>query len=199
MFIKLKYYFYGMKLTKVHFLPQWALWFVLLVLFEGCSINLTKGIQNASSDFIFFKEFSINYGGKTLVPPKELVQEYSAIINPEQYHPDKCYGKASIYIDVQEKTTSAWYLGLVILPIWPILPVNEVLVYNMDAQIYCNNQVVHHLQLKEEEHIQATFYGPLRSDLVNKASSLMHQKLIRRMEYELQPHSTAEMNMAWSM
>lgn len=81
-----------------------------------------------------------------------------------------------------------------IIPFWPILPVDETLSFTLRARIFCNGTLVKHVEFSEQEQIKATVYGRMRSDLINNAAKEMHRKLIQRLRFELQGSRQADLN-----
>ena len=146
----------------------------------------------------FFEKITLYYGGKSQVASKELLQEYSNAATQTSYAREGCRGNASIFVRVkQDSPQSAWTLGAVIIPFWPILPVDETLHFTFRANIYCNNSLVRKIEFFEQEKIKATLYGRLRSDIINDAARETHKKLVQRIQYELTDRQ-ADLNSAIS-
>lgn len=180
-----------------------ALWAAIFVAgLSGCSVNLLHGnsgstISTESADS-FFEKITLYYGGKTQVASKELLQEYSNAATQTSYAREGCRGNASIFAQVkQDSPPSAWTLGAVVIPFWPILPVDETLSFTFRTNIYCNNTLVKQIEFFEQEKIKATVYGRLRSGIINSAAKEMHKKLVQRIHYELTDRQ-ADLNSAIS-
>lgn len=174
-----------------------------LLSFTGCSVNLQQGnLENVpltSEKFSFFGNIPLIYGGDTLELSQNLLRAYTAAAAPEVYPREICRGTAEIKATVQQNSTqSSWTVGATIIPFWPILPVDETLSFAMTARIFCNGTMVKHVEFSEEELIKATFYGRLRSDIINSAAREMHTKLVQRLHFELGDNRPADMNSALS-
>lgn len=177
--------------------------FSLLILFTGCSVNLQQGnlegIPLTQEKFSFFGNIPFVYGGDTLELSQDLLRAYTAAVSPETYPRNVCRGNAEITASVrQESPKSSWTLGAAIIPFWPILPVDETLDFSLKARIFCNGTLVRHVEFSEQERIQATFYGRMRSDIINSAASEMHRKLVQRLRFELGNERQADLNSALS-
>jgi len=156
----------------------------------GCSTNLTKGdLENVpltTEKYSFFGNIPFIYGGDSLELDQDLLKAYTAAASAEAFPREHCRGDAAIQANVlQNEPASAWTLGAVIIPFWPIFPVNETITYQLDARIFCNGTLVKHVEFMEQERVHAVLYGRLRSDLLNKTSNEMHRKLVQRLAYEL--------------
>lgn len=171
----------------------------LPMVFIGCSVNLLQGdLENVpltEEKYSFFGKMPLIYGGDSLEISQDLLKAYTAAASPETYPRNSCRGSASIVAEVtQESPRSSWTLGAVIVPFWPILPVDETLNFALTARIFCNGELVRRIEFSEEERIQATVYGRLRSDLINKAAQRMHRKLVERLRFELEESRQTDMN-----
>lgn len=171
----------------------------VFLLLAGCSVNLQQGdldkVPLTTEKYSFFGNIAFVYGGDTLELSQDLLRAYTAAAPAESYPRESCRGNAEIVADVrQESPKSAWTLGAVIIPFWPILPVDETLSYSLKARIYCNGTLVKHVELREQERFAATFYGRMRSDLINGVSREMHRKLVQRLAFELQDNRKADLN-----
>jgi len=174
----------------------------LLGCLAGCSVNLQQAnlenITLTQEKFSFFGNIPFIYGGDTLELNHNLLRAYTAAASPESYPRESCRGNAEITATIlQESPRSLWTLGAII-PFWPILPVDETLNFSLKARIFCNGTLVKHVEFTEQEHIQATLYGRLRSDLINNAASEMHRKLVQRLSYELGDNRQADLNFVLS-
>lgn len=167
----------------------------------GCSINLAKpsGIENSNSTQgpSFFTDFSILFNGNKILPSQELEQEYNSAIDLAKYPKEQCSGKIQIDVAIQQgQESSPWAIPLAFIPIWPLQPVDETWSYFFSSEFICNKTIVKKINFTESQKIRATFYGKLRSDLVNEASREMHSKLIHRLAFELQENRPADLNSA---
>lgn len=172
---------------------------ILLAFLSGCSVNLQQGnlenIPLTQEKFSFFGNIPFVYGGDSLELSQDLLRAYTAAATPEDYPRNSCRGNAEIIASVkQESAPSSWTLGAVIIPFWPILPVDETLSFTLRARIFCNGTLVKHVEFSEQEEITATVYGRMRSDLINNAAKEMHRKLIQRLRFELQGSRQADLN-----
>lgn len=172
----------------------------VFLLFSGCSINLTtigneKGVS--TSEAPFFSNMTLFHNGKALALSKSLQNEYSKAINVNAYPSSSCYGTANIQTSVKgadKVPGDAWYIATAFIPIFPIKPVNEDWTYRFSAKIYCENMLVHQYEFIESEHVEAFWFGALRSDLVNEASATMHKKLIERLKFEMNEKRQTDFN-----
>ena len=169
----------------------------------GCSVHLTRGNQKEKTvdeipqdrSTFLFQAIPMVLGADTLQLEQDLLFAYDKAAPLESFPREQCQGTAQILAQVrQNKETGASSLPLVIFPFWPIQPVDETWTYKLNARIDCNGAVVKQLEFIEEETIQATLYGKLRSDLLNGASTAMHQKLLARLSFELGYHYNADLN-----
>lgn len=172
---------------------------ILLAFLSGCSVNLQQGnlenIPLTQEKFSFFGNIPFVYGGDSLELSQDLLRAYTAAATLEDYPRNSCRGNAEIIASVkQESAPSSWTLGAVIIPFWPILPVDETLSFTLRARIFCNGTLVKHVEFSEQEQIKATVYGRMRSDLINNAAKEMHRKLIQRLRFELQGSRQADLN-----
>jgi hypothetical protein len=134
-------------------------------------------------------------GTDTLQLEQDLLFAYDRAAPREDFPRENCQGSAQILASVRQNgQTGNESIPLVIFPFWPIQPVNETWTYKLDARIYCGGSVVKQVEFTEEETIQATLYGKLRSDLLNQASAAMHQKLLARLSFELGYRYNADLN-----
>lgn len=164
----------------------------------GCSMQLTQGdlegIPLTEEKFSFFGNIPFIYGNDTLELSQELLRAYTKAVSEIDFSREFCRGEASIKATVvQNEPNSAWNLG-VLIPLWPILPVNESWTYALSARVFCNGTLVRHIEFIEQQDINAILYGRLRTDLVNKASSEMHRKLVQRLTFELNANRLTDMN-----
>lgn len=172
---------------------------ILLAFLSGCSVNLQQGnlenIPLTQEKFSFFGNIPFVYGGDSLELSQDLLRAYTAAATPEDYPRNSCRGNAEIIASVKQVSApSSWTLGAVIIPFWPILPVDETLSFTLRARIFCNGTLVKHVEFSEQEQIKATVYGRMRSDLINNAAKEMHRKLIQRLRFELQGSRQADLN-----
>ena len=136
--------------------------------------------------YSFFGNIPMVYNGDTLQLSENLLRAYTAAASPTIYPRKHCRGVATINAKVtQNSEGSALALGAVIIPFWPLVPVNEIWTYQLNASIYCDGTLLKHIEFTEENQVRSDFYGPFRSDILNKASREMHRKLVQRLSYEL--------------
>ena len=165
---------------------------------SGCSMKLTQGdlegIPLTDENYSFFGNIPFIYGGDSLELSQDLLRAYTKAASEQDFPREACRGEAAIKATVvQNDPTSAWYLG-VLIPFWPILPVNESWTYSLSARIFCNGTLARHVEFIEQQDVKATFYGRLRTDLVNKSSREMHRKLVQRLTFELNANRQTDMN-----
>ena len=185
-----------------HLLPCLA--FLLCNAFWGCSVQLTRGdMENKESpgtnaqsvETFLFRNIPLIVGTDTLWLEQDLLFAYNSAVTQNVYPQPQCQGTAQILANVRQNgQTGAESIPLVIFPFWPIQPVDETWTYKLDAQIRCEDAVVKQVEFTEEETIQATLYGKLRSDLLNQASVEMHRKLAHRLAFELDYRYNADLN-----
>lgn len=170
-----------------------------IALLAGCSVNLTRGdlegIPQTTEKYSFFGNIPFIYGGDTLELDQNLLRAYTVAASAEAYPRESCRGDATVQASVEKKDKgSAWTLGAVIIPFWPIMPVNETWTYSVDARVFCNGILVKHVEFSEEGSVKASFYGRLRSDLLNDMSDELHRKIVQRLTFELSDDRPADMN-----
>ena len=125
-----------------------------------------------------------------------LLRAYTAAADSEAFPREHCRGVAAVQAQVQQNApASAWGLGATIIPFWPALPVDETWTYTLSARIFCDGTLVKRVEFTEESRVQAFWYGMMRSDLLNEASSEMHKKLVQRLSFELR-NRQADLNSA---
>lgn len=170
----------------------------MLLLGTSCSVDLTRlGGLDQPKTIPFFEPITINYGGESILLDVQLQRAYTAAVDTSVYPMESCRGNINIDATVQqnrEETGRAWSIPLVLIPIWPITPVDETLKYHMTTHIFCNGSLTFKAEFDESELVRAFWYGMLRSDLVNKASEAMHQRLLNRLKYELQLKRNTDLN-----
>lgn len=167
---------------------------------SGCSMKLTQGhlegIPLTDENYSFFGNIPFIYGRDSLELSQDLLKAYTKAASEQDFPREACRGEATIKATVkQNEPHSAWNIGILI-PFWPILPVNETWTYTLSARIFCNGTLVHHVEFIEQQDIRATFYGWFRTDIVNKASKEMHRKLVQRLSYELNSNRLTDLNSA---
>lgn len=166
----------------------------------SCSTNLTAvgNPQATNSAHKFFEEILLYYNGEAKPLSEPLLDAYSSITEESTYFKTNCHGTANIVASVNQvnEGKSIWYLGAAFIPFFPALPVNEDWTYKLSADIFCEDHLVRHFEFIESEHIEAFWFGAFRSDLVNKASINMHQKLIERLKFELKESRPDDLNSA---
>ncbi|ACX75852.1 putative lipoprotein [Fibrobacter succinogenes subsp. succinogenes S85] len=165
---------------------------------SGCSMNLTQGdlegIPLTEENYSFFGNIPFIYGGDSLELSQDLLRAYTKAASEKEFSRESCRGEATIKATVhQNEPNSAWNIG-VLIPLWPILPVNESWTYELSARIFCNGTLVRHVEFIEQQDINAILYGRLRTDLVNKASNEMHRKLVQRLAFELNGNRLTDLN-----
>lgn len=174
-----------------------------LSVLSACSVNLAK----AGSEFLtgdrpehaFYKEIVLYFDGKAMPLPDELQKAYSSAISERAFPSDRCHGTASILATAAPSDSSegsAWYVGAAFIPLWPALPVSEDWTFTFSTQIFCDETLVQSLEFIESEHVEAFWYGALRSDLVNAAAAEMHRKLIERLAFEFHEQRQTDLNSA---
>ena len=169
-------------------------------LLSGCSMNLTQGdlegIPLTDEKYSFFGSIPFIYGNDTLELSEDLLRAYTKAASTDDFPRESCRGDAKIVATVkQNEPNSAWNIGILI-PIWPILPVDESWTYAFTGRIFCNGTLVRHVEFIEQQDINVTFYGRFRTDLVNKASNEMHRKLVQRLAFELNTNRPTDLNSA---
>ena len=153
-----------------------------------------EGIPLTDENYSFFGNIPFIYGGDTLELSQDLLKAYTKAASETKFPRESCRGEASIKATVQQnKPNSAWSLGILI-PLWPILPVNETWTYALSARVFCNGTLVHHVEFIEQQDVMAILYGWFRTDIVNKSSKEMHRKLVQRLAFELNTNRQADMN-----
>ena len=167
---------------------------------SGCSMKLTQGdlegIPLTDENYSFFGNIPFIYGNDSLELSQDLLRAYTKAANDTDFPRESCRGDASVKATVvQNEPPSAWNLG-VLIPFWPILPVNESWTYALSARIFCDGALVRHIEFIEQQDIKATLYGQLRTDLVNNASNEMHRKLVQRLTFELNANRPTDLNSA---
>ena len=174
-----------------------------LSLLGGCSVNLSQAggasLMGDRPEHPFYKEIVLHFDGKAQQLSADLQKAYSSAISEHAFPSDRCYGTADIHASVtpfDSAEGSAWYVGAAFVPLWPMLPVNEDWTFTFSTQIYCDSTLVHSLEFIESEHVEAFWYGALRSDLVNDAATEMHRKLIERLAFEFHEQRQTDLNSA---
>ena len=170
----------------------------LAAILSGCSMKLTQGdlegIPLTDESFSFFGNIPFIYGSDSLELSQDLLQAYTKAASETEFPRNTCRGNATIKATVQQnEPNSAWNIG-VLIPLWPILPVNESWTYELSARIFCNGALVRHVEFIEQQDISAILYGRLRTDLVNRASREMHRKLVQRLAFELNSNRLTDLN-----
>lgn len=171
---------------------------VFTAFLSGCSMNLTQGdlegIPLTDEKFSFFGNIPFIYGGDTLELSQDLLRAYTKAASETEFPRNTCRGEATIKATIkQNEPNSTWNIG-VLIPLWPILPVNESWTYELSARVFCNGTLVRHVEFIEQQDINAILYGRLRADLVNKASNEMHRKLVQRLAFELNGNRLTDLN-----
>jgi hypothetical protein len=135
--------------------------------------------------------------GHSISPEEPSVRmHFTAAADAEAFPREHCRGVAAVQAQVQQNApASAWGLGATIIPFWPALPVDETWTYTLSARIFCDGTLVKRVEFTEESRVQAFWYGMMRSDLLNEASSEMHKKLVQRLSFELR-NRQADLNSA---
>lgn len=174
----------------------------MLLMGTSCSVNLTHldGVDLPKT-IPFFEPISINYGGESEFLDVQLQRAYTSVVDTTVYPMESCRGNITIDATVQpnsEEKGNAWAAPLVIFPFWPAMPVDENWNYHLTAHIFCNGSLTFKAEFDESEKVKAFWYGMLRSDLVNKASEAMHQRLLNRLKYELQLKRNTDLNAGMS-
>lgn len=176
--------------------------FLCALVLQACSIDLTtldKAGMEISDTNPIFKEINLYYAGQKKPLPNDMLQAYSSVFDSLTYPASKCFATADIVATVEkskQNSGSAWYIGAIIVPFWPAQPVNEDWTYKLSAKIYCDETIIHNFEFIESSHIQAFWFGALRSDLVNQASREMHRKFMERLKFETSDTRQADLNSA---
>ena len=163
-------------------------------------MNLTQGdlegIPLTKEKYSFFGNIPFIYGGDSLELSHDLLRAYTEAASDTEYPRESCRGEATITANViQNEPPSIWNIG-VLIPFWPILPVNESWIYKLSARIFCNGALIRHVEFIEQQDIKATLYGRLRTDLVNNAAKEMHRKFVQRLTFELNSNRLTDLNSA---
>ena len=176
---------------------------ICLCALSACSVNLAKAggdtLTGDRPERAFYNEIALYFDGKAQTLSAELQKAYSSAVSERAFPSDRCHGTASILATVAPSDTaegSAWYVGAAFVPLWPALPVNEDWTFTFSTQIYCDGTLVQSLEFIESEHVEAFWYGALRSDLVNDAAAEMHRKLIERLAFEFHEQRQTDLNSA---
>lgn len=169
-------------------------------LLAGCSSDLSKadmeGIPLTAEKFSFFGSIPLIIGTDSTELSQDLLRAYTAAASAEAFPRERCRGIAAIQAEVQQNSEgSAWILGATVIPFWPALPVDETWTYKLSARIFCDGTLVKRVEFTEESRVKAFWYGMMRSDLLNSASSEMHRKLVQRLAFELE-NRQADLNSA---
>lgn len=191
------FYIYGMRFIRNILLLTAA---VAVPFFAGCSVDLThsdlEGVPLTTEKFSFFGSIPVVVNGDSVEMSQDLLRAYTAAADAEAFPREHCRGVAAVQAQVQQNApASAWGLGATIIPFWPALPVDETWTYTLSARIFCDGTLVKRVEFTEESRVQAFWYGMLRSDLLNAASSEMHKKLVQRLSFELR-NRQADLNSA---
>lgn len=139
-----------------------------------------------------FSSITLNYANESQELDSNALEAYSAAIDYKKFKENNCSASGKIFVstvpvDSINNGKSSWFVGAAFIPFWPALPVNEIWNFNFRADIKCNGKLAHKIDFTEHEQVDAFFYGIYRVDLVNEAAKAMHQKLIRRLQEELDP------------
>ena len=169
----------------------------------ACSVNLAQAdrihIISERQEHPFYREINLHHNGKAQPLSEDLKKAYSSAISEQTFPSNKCYGNADIHVSVAPSNKaegSVWYVGAAFIPLWPALPVNEDWTFTFSTKIYCEGALVQSIEFIESEHVEAFWYGILRSDLVNEAATEMHRKLIERLAFEFQEQRQTDLNSA---
>ncbi len=179
-----------------------AMAFCMLAL-SACSVNLVQAdraaISSERQEHPFYREINLYRNGIVQPLSEDLKKAYSSAISEQAFPSDKCYGNADIHVSVAPSSKaegSVWYVGAAFIPLWPALPVNEDWTFTFSTKFYCEGALVQSIEFIESEHVEAFWYGILRSDLVNEAATEMHRKLIERLAFEFQEQRQTDLNSA---
>lgn len=168
------------------------------IILSCCSVSLTKyDLQDFPKVVPFFEPIELSFGDKTSFLDTNLQRAYTAAIDTSSYPMENCRGNAHITAKVvPDNETSDWGIGAAFIPLWPALPVSETWNYHMDVRIFCNGALTFKAEFQESEHVEAFWFGRMRTDLVNEASQEMHRKLIERLKFETQMGRYTDLNSA---
>ncbi len=116
--------------------------FILAPILAGCSMKLTQGdlegVPQTEESFSFFGNIPFIYGSDSLELSQDLLRAYTKAASETEFPRETCRGEAIIKANVvQNEPPSAWNLG-VLIPFWPLLPVNESWTYTLSARVFCN-------------------------------------------------------------
>lgn len=191
------FYIYGMRFIRNILLLTAA---ITVPFFAGCSVDLTHSdlerVPLTTEKFSFFGSIPVVINGDSVEMSQDLLRAYTAAADAEAFPREHCRGVAAVQAQVQQNApASAWGLGATIIPFWPALPVDETWTYTLSARIFCDGTLVKRVEFTEESRVQAFWYGMMRSDLLNEASSEMHKKLVQRLSFELK-NRQADLNSA---
>ena len=191
------FYIYGMRFIRNILLLTAA---VAVPFLAGCSVDLThsdlEGVPLTAEKFSFFGSIPVVVNGDSIELSQDLLRAYTAAADAEAFPREHCRGVAAVQAQVrQNEPAGAWGLGATIFPFWPALPVDETWTYTLSVRIFCDGTLVKRVEFTEESRVQAFWYGMLRSDLLNAASSEMHKKLVQRLSFELR-NRQADLNSA---
>ena len=174
---------------------------VLAISLWGCSVRLTKGEPMektgtpANEGVPLFQRIPLILGTDTLWLEQDLITAYNSATNQKSFPQPQCQGSAQILATVRQNAQAgAEGIPLVIFPLWPFQPIDETWTYRLTAQISCDGAIVKQVEFTEDETIRATWYGKMRSDLLNAASAEMHRKLSHRLAFELDYPYNADLN-----
>ena len=164
----------------------------------ACSVNLAKyDLQDYPKTLAFFEPISLSFNGHETYLENNLQRAYTAAVDTVSYPMESCRGVAHITASVTDDAEkSLWGIGAAFIPFWPVLPVSETWHYHMETRIFCNGTLTFKGEFDESEHVEAVFYGKMRSDLVNAASQEMHRKLLERLRYETHLGRAADLNVS---
>ena len=188
-------------LYRMRFIVKFSIFCLAFAsILSGCSMKLTQGdlegIPLTDENYSFFGNIPFIYAGDSLELSQDLLKAYTKAASAQDFPREACRGEATIKATIkQNEPPSAWNIG-VLIPFWPILPVNESWSYTLSARIFCNGTLVRHVEFIEQQDVKATIYGWLRTDLVNKMSKEMHRKLVQRLTFELNANRPTDFNSA---
>lgn len=165
---------------------------------SGCSVNLARyDLQEYPKTVPFFEPISLKINGESVTLERNLQRAYTAVIDTVSYPMASCRGVAHIEATVTpDSEPSSWGIGAAFIPFWPALPVSETWNYHMDVRIFCNGALAFKAEFEESEHVEAFWFGKMRSDLVNDASQEMHRKLLERLKFETRLGRFTDLNAA---
>jgi hypothetical protein len=166
--------------------------FFLISIFSllcGCAPSLTgaaweKNPTAAIPAKMPFESFVLILDGDTLEAPSGLQAAYAKELEEALPPQETCRLKIKLQGKVEDRFTSWWYLGA-FLPFWPAMPRETDMHMSMEAELFCNDDLVQQINLIEEERTRLFWYGPYRNGEIQASADMMHTKLMQRLRLTL--------------